>query len=103
MFGVDWSNSETLWLNLTNLGLGLIVLACLAVVTRALLSDLRERSKFRLRVSGMDREVKDLLSGHVMPTPELGLLMADGGEPVEEEGKAPRKKSAPKGGSAQKP
>jgi len=99
MFGVDWSNSETLWLNLTNLGLGLIVLACLGVVARAFLGDLWERSKFRLRVTGVDREMKGLMTGHVLQTPELGLLMADGGEPVEEKGKAP--KTASKGDSAQ--
>lgn len=94
MFGVDWSNSETLWLNLTNLGLGLIVLACLAVVTRALIGDLRERGKFRVRVDAVDREMKELLSGHALQTADLGLLMADGGEPAKEEQKPSKSASA---------
>ena len=82
MFGVDWSNAETLWLNLTNLGLGLIVIACLAVVGRGVWGDLKERSKFRTRVKSVDREMEGLLGGHILQTPELGVLMADGGEPV---------------------
>jgi hypothetical protein len=32
MFGVNWNDPQTLWLNYTNLGLGLVVVACIAVV-----------------------------------------------------------------------
>ena len=29
MFGIDWGNSQTLWLNLTNLALGIVTLLAL--------------------------------------------------------------------------
>jgi len=36
MFGVNWSDPTTLWLNLTNLGLGLLVLGCAIPIFGAL-------------------------------------------------------------------
>ena len=32
MFGVNWSDSQTLWLNIINLSLGLVTLVCVAAI-----------------------------------------------------------------------
>ncbi len=48
MFGVDWNDPQALWLNLTNLALGIATLAALGVFTYGLLGDLvtlRKRSR----------------------------------------------------------
>ena len=93
MFGVDWSNPETLWLNLTNLGLGIVTLVCLAVVTWGIAIDVRAR--LRRRAGAADQDVRELLASfddHALHVPELGLTMADGGEKVEPAEGAPRQK-----------
>jgi hypothetical protein len=84
MFGINWSDPETYWLNVTNLGLGIVVLLCVAAVAFGVLQELYARR--RLRTNAMDREVKDLVSsfdGHIFDVPGLGLTMADGGEPID--------------------
>jgi hypothetical protein len=75
MFGVDWSDPQTLWLNLTNLGLGVVVLTCIGVVGYGVLRDLLAR-----RRSESQDEAGNVAS-HAFHTPELGWTMADGGEP----------------------
>ncbi len=84
MFGVDWSNPETFWLNATNLMLGLVTLACAGALIYGLAGDLLAKARQKLTVAGLDREMRDL---HAMHVPELGLTMADGGEPVDEDKK----------------
>lgn len=81
MFGIDWNNSQTLWLNLTNLGLGIAALACVAAVAWNVVREVVEQ---RAKSTSVDREMKDMLSaeGHAMNLPDLGWTMADGGEPV---------------------
>jgi hypothetical protein len=69
------TDTEVLWLNLTNAGLGLATLAGIAALAWAVLRDLRERAKSRVAVHGLDP--------HSAFIPELGLTMADGGEKVE--------------------
>ena len=71
MFGVDWHNPETLWLNLTNAVLGLATLVALLAVFSAGAVELYRKLKKRAS------EVPDL---HVLHLPDLGLTMADGGE-----------------------
>lgn len=86
MFGVNWSDPQTLWLNVVNLGLGLVTLACIAAIGYGVLQDLRERAKKRASARVSDRQVADLVSGfgsHSFDMPGLGLTMADGGEPLE--------------------
>jgi hypothetical protein len=85
MFGVNWSDPETYWLNITNAALGVVVLLCVAAVAIGVLQELYARRK--LRTHALDREVKDLLASygdnHAFDVPGLGLTMADGGEPVD--------------------
>lgn len=71
------TDSEILWLNLTNAGLGLATLAGIAALAWAVLRDLREKAKSRAAVHDLDP--------HAAFIPELGLTMADGGEKVDED------------------
>jgi hypothetical protein len=93
MFGVNFSDPQTLWLNLTNVALGVVTLACLLVVGYSILLEVRERAQRRAAAgAGVDREMRDLIGSfddHAMHLPELGLTMADGGEKIEPE-KKPR-------------
>jgi hypothetical protein len=95
MFGVNWSDPQTYWLNITNFGLGLVVLICIAAVAVGVVQELYARRK----VHSMDREVRDLVAsygdGHAFHVPDLGLTMADGGEPLpdarpKQDGEKPR-------------
>jgi len=81
MFGIDWNNPQTLWLNLTNLGLGLVTLACVAAVGWNIVREILEK---RAKATAADRELKEMLAAqaHAMNVPGLGWTMADGGEPV---------------------
>jgi hypothetical protein len=95
MFGSAWGDPETLWLNLTNVGLGIVVLLCIGGVAYGILQDLVAR-RSRVPQSEVDSTVRRLLAGipgpHSFHTPELGLTMADGGEPEEPE--SPESKKA---------
>lgn len=81
MFGLDWSDPQTLWLNLTNAGLGVVTLVCVVAVAYNVASELWIR-----------RHATETNDSHAMHVPELGWTMADGGEPVEE--KKPERKKA---------
>jgi hypothetical protein len=68
-----------------NFALGAVVLVCCAIVAYGVVQELAARRRKRAAIAGLDREVSDLVSGydsHAFRTPELGLTMADGGEPV---------------------
>lgn len=71
------TDSEVLWLNLTNAGLGLATLAGIAALAWAAVRELGERAKSRVAAH-------EPLDPHAAFLPELGLTMADGGEKVEE-------------------
>jgi hypothetical protein len=89
MFGVNWNDPATYWLNITNLGLGLVVLACLGAVVIGVLQELNAKRKLRMEMKGIDREVRTLVTsfdGHAFDVPGLGWTMADGGEPTDEDG-----------------
>lgn len=73
MFGIDWSNTETLWLNLTNAALGVVTLICAGVIAKGILM------QFGFFVS---RETQE--DDHILNVPGLGITMADGGEPIHE-------------------
>jgi len=77
MFGTNWSDPQTLWLNITNLALGLVTLAALAVVGASVARELLLRRRRAHEVDGLDAELQ-----HMMHVPELGWTMADGGKPV---------------------
>ena len=86
MFGINWNDPQTWWLNMTNLGLGLVALVALLAIGYGIVWDLIAK---RRETAHVDGEVKRMLAGmeHVFHTPELGLTMADGGEPEEKPAK----------------
>lgn len=75
-----WLLSETFWLDLTNIALGVVTLACVGVVGFGVVQELLPR--LRNRFAGED--------DHALLTPDLGLTMADGGRRVAGPGKPPR-------------
>ncbi len=74
----DFGDPRTVWLNATNVILGLVTLACLVLLARALVYEVRVRRVRKARVSDAD---------HVYAVEGLGLTMADGGEKVSPEKK----------------
>jgi hypothetical protein len=77
MFGLDWGNPQTLWLNLTNLALGIVTVLALAVVAVGVAQEVLAKRRKAREFAGMDEEVR-----HMLRVPELGMTMADGGEPL---------------------
>jgi hypothetical protein len=71
MYGAD--GSETLWLNFTNIALGLVTLVCVIVVVAGVVHELAHRFSRGKRLS----------DDHAFETPELGVTMADGGERID--------------------
>ncbi|MBK6405182.1 MAG: hypothetical protein IPN03_22135 [Holophagales bacterium] len=69
------TDTEILWLNLTNAGLGLATLAGIGVLAWTAVRELGERAKSRVTVHSLDP--------HSAFIPELGLTMADGGEKID--------------------
>jgi len=83
MFGTNWSDPQTLWLNVTNLALGLVTLLAVLVLVGGIAWELVERRRKAHQLEGLDAEMLRLVSSpHVLPVPGLGLTMADGGEPL---------------------
>lgn len=84
MAGENW----TMWLNITNFGLGIVTLVALLVVFFAVGWDLLVRkvgtASARVDLRNIDADLRALLQGsHSLAVPELGLTMADGGERIE--------------------
>jgi len=84
MAGENW----TMWLNITNFGLGIVTLIALLVVFFAVGWDLLVRKVGKPRevnLNNIDADLKALLQGgsHSFSVPEFGLTMADGGERIE--------------------
>ena len=100
MFGVDWSDPQTLWLNLTNLALGVVTLAAVLVAAAAVAREVVVRRRHAHDAAALDEEMRGLFgagSPHIMPVPGLGLTMADGGVPVKPaKANAPEPKAAPR-------
>lgn len=94
MFGVDWSNSQTLWLNITNLALGIATVLALGALAYGLLGDLVAARKRSHAMQQMDGDLRNLMGAgsgaHLMPVEGMGLTMADGGEPLPPATKAKR-------------
>ena len=74
----DTADPETFWLNVTNLALGLVTLSALLVLGYAIGREVLERVRARSTVPATG-------DAHSFLHPELGLTMADGGEPVKTE------------------
>ncbi len=64
---------ETFWLNTTNIVLGVVTLICLLVVGRAIFQEVFARMRSRALATADD---------HAYVEPQLGIIMADGGEPL---------------------
>jgi len=82
MLGIDWNNPQTLWLNLTNLALGVVTLLALCFVVGAVGWELILRRRRARALSGIDAELHSMVhagSPYSLPVPGLGLTMADGG------------------------
>lgn len=74
-----------------NIALGVVVLLCCVAVAYGIMQEFAARRRKRAALAGLDREVTHLVSGydgHAFHVPELGLTMADGGEPVDKQASA---------------
>jgi hypothetical protein len=67
------------WLNATNALLGIVVFACVIAIGGVMFHDIANRIRARARERG-----HFVYDQHAMHVPELGLTMADGGEPTDE-------------------
>lgn len=72
----DPSDSEVFWLNMTNLALGAVTLVAFVAVSFAVVKELVARARQHATVPAVE-------DTHSFLHPELGLTMADGGEPTE--------------------
>jgi hypothetical protein len=83
------------WLNFTNIALGVVVLVAVLLVAYGLVWEFFSRHKKTRGLANLDDEVKALLQNdfaHSLPVPELGLTMADGGDPAKPSPKKPEEK-----------
>jgi hypothetical protein len=83
---------ETMWLNVTNIALGVVVLVACVVVARVFAAELFERVRhaFALKHS----------PAHELFVSDLGLTMADGGDRIEKKN-APSSSAKPSADSSQ--
>lgn len=94
MFNLIQSDPEILWLNVTNAVLGVVTLICIGVVAAGISREVLARRKS----NAVDREARRLVERyesqlrdtHAFDVPELGLTMADGGEPADHHKKEER-------------
>lgn len=69
-----------------NIVLGLVVLVCCGALVVGVLQEIAARRRKRAELAALDREVSNLVASydsHALHVPELGLTMADGGDPVD--------------------
>jgi len=92
MWAIDWNDPQTLWLNLTNIALGVVTVIAVCGAVGAVVWELALKHRKAREADGLDAELKAMLdtSPHTFAVPGLGLTMADGGEPV-----APRQNESP--------
>jgi hypothetical protein len=87
------TDPDTYWLNVTNIGLGLVVLICLLVVILGVVHELVHRRKERIKLSReLDRDLKDLVAQYeadprILHDAALGPTMADGGDQIDKDKK----------------
>lgn len=77
MLDLEWSDPQTLWLNITNAVLGIVTIVALAAVLGSVAVEVYGRLK-KGAVKAAD--------SHTLRVSDLGLTMADGGEEVDESG-----------------
>lgn len=73
MFGIEVFEPQTMWLNITNIGLGIVTLACIAAVAWGVAVEVLERAAAKSRVAVEHDDHAFIVHG-------LGITMADGGE-----------------------
>ena len=81
------SDPSTYWLTVMNAILGIVVLVCCIAVGIGIVQEVTARRRKRAALSTLDHEVSDLVAtydSHAFQVPNLGLTMADGGEPSRE-------------------
>ena len=80
------NDPSTYWLTVMNVVLGLVVLICGGALFVGIFQEIAARRRKRAQLSGLDREVTDLVASydsHMFDVPGLGVTMADGGDPVD--------------------
>lgn len=81
------NDPETFWLTTTNFILGLVVLACIIIVARAIYQEVRARIA--------KRSAPPATENRAVVIPLVGPTMADGGEPVGSKRRPPRQPQRP--------
>lgn len=77
MFTLDWNDPQTFWLNVTNVVLALVTLASVVIIAFGVGQELLGRLRRRIPILRREPDT------HALRVPELGLTMADGGEPID--------------------
>lgn len=70
----DFSNASTIWVNLTNIILGIATILCLGIVIYVAVKEMVVRVAQKSKTPVREQDP------HVFEVPELGLTMTDGGE-----------------------
>lgn len=78
MLALLLQSSDESWLTMTNAMLGIVTLVCVVVVVFGVFQTVMDKVRARAR----SRRVF-VYDDHAMAVPELGLTMADGGEPID--------------------
>jgi hypothetical protein len=71
-------NDETFWLNVTNIALGVVTLACVVLFVGVVFQEVVERVRKHVPIAVEKND-------HAFVLPELGLTMADGGERLDKD------------------
>ncbi|MCX6622490.1 MAG: hypothetical protein NTY38_15775 [Acidobacteria bacterium] len=74
---------DTFWLNVTNIGLGVVIFICVLVIAFGIAKDMLARRVRRTAMEAeMDGDLRAMVGegGNLFAVPGLGLTMADGGE-----------------------
>jgi hypothetical protein len=74
---LDLSDPQTYWLNVVNIVLGVVTLACVIVVSTSIWREVSARAHQRVPVFARPDE-------HTFVLPDLGITMADGGEKIDD-------------------
>ncbi len=78
------SDPDTLWLNIINGTLGVVVLICVLVLVGGVVYEFVARARRRNAIiEKADDQMRALLGAHGMKAPGLGWTAADGGEPID--------------------
>jgi hypothetical protein len=87
----DW----VFWLNLTNIGLGVVVFLAVLVVAYGVVWELVLKYKKARSLANLDAELQTMARdefAHSLAVPGLGLTMADGGERLKPSPSKPNEK-----------